>query len=157
MIEPTELRVGNYILYKDQPAMVKGVTANTVILDGVMFETGDPSFSFHYKTIYAADNSLRAIPLCDTILQGVRSRIPQNYGYAYTYYGSMATFLIYPDNEGYFIGVDFRGNLIRVTPNHINTMHQLQNIYFAQYGEDMEINENRLKQAVATAIENKEI
>lgn len=157
MIEPTELRVGNYILYNDQPVMVKGVTANTVMLEGVMYETGNPNFPFDYKPIYVADNSLRAIPLCDTILQGVRSRIPQNDGYAYTYYGSRATFLVYPDDEGYFIGVDFRGNLIRVTPNQITTLHQLQNIYFTQYGEEMVISDNRLKQAVASAIENKAI
>ena len=157
MIEPSELRVGNYILYNNQPVMVKGVTVNTVNLDGVMYETGNPNFPFDYKTIYAADNSLRAIPLCDTILQGVRSRIPRKGGFAYSYYGSKATFLIYPDDEGYFIGVDFRGNLIHVTPNHVNTLHQLQNIYFAQYGIEMDINENRLKQAVVSAIAHNEI
>lgn len=157
MIEPTELRVGNYILYNNQPVMVKGVTANTVMLEGVMRETGNPNFPFEYKAIYAADNSLRAIPLCDTILQGVRSRIPLNNGIAYSYYGTKATFLIYPDDEGYFIGVDFRGNLIRITPNQINTIHQLQNIYFAQYGVEMEINENRFRQVVDSALENKEI
>lgn len=157
MIDPSELRVGNYILYNNQPVMVKGVTVNTVKLEGVMYETENPNFPFDYKTIYAADNSLCAIPLCDTILQGVRSRIPQTNGYAYTYYSSRPTFLIYPDDEGYFIGMDYRGNIIHITPNHVNTLHQLQNIYFAQYGVEMDINENRLKHAVASAIGNMEI
>lgn len=157
MIEPTELRVGNYILFNNQPVMVKGVTANTLMLEGVMYETGNPNFPFDYKPIYAADNSLQPIPLCDTILQGVRSRVPRKSGFAYSYYGSRPTFLIYPDDKGYFIGMDYRGSVIHVTPNHVKNLHQLQNIYFAQYGVEMDIHENRLKQAVASAIVYKEI
>lgn len=157
MIEPSELRVGNFILYNNQPIMVKGVTANSVMLDGVMYETGNPNFPFDYKRIYADDDSIRPIPLSDTILQGIRSRVPRKNGYAYSYYGGKATFLIYPDSQGYFIGMDYRGNVIHITPNHVNTVHQLQNIYLAQYGIEMDINERHLSRAVSSAIDYGEI
>lgn len=156
MINPNELRVGNYVLYNNEPVMVKGVTANAVMLDGVMYDTGNPNYPFDYKHIYAGEDCVRPILLCDTMLQKIRSRIPTKGGYAYTYYTSKATFLIYPDTDGYFIGMDFRGNIIHVTPHKMNYLHELQNVYFAQYGSEMDIDNRILARAVVSCIGNGE-
>ena len=69
---------------------------------------------------------------------------------------SKATFLIYPDTDGYFIGMDFRGNIIHVTPHKMNYLHELQNVYFAQYGSEMDIDNRILARAVVSCIGNGE-
>ena len=35
MINPCELRLGNYVLFNKQPIMIKGVTTNAVMLGGI--------------------------------------------------------------------------------------------------------------------------
>ncbi len=153
MINPRELRIGNYVLYNNQPIMVKGITTNTVMLDGIMYDTGNPNYQFDYKRIYAGEACIRPIPLCDTILQKIRSRIPAKGGFAYTYYPSKATFLINPDSNGYFIGMNYGKNVIHVTPHKLINLHELQNVFYSQYGSEMEIDERILVHAVASAIE----
>lgn len=141
MVNPSELRVGNYVLYNNQPVMVFGISVNAVMLNGFNQE------------IAVNESIIRPIPLVDTILQKVRSRIPSPEGLAYSYYGAKATFLIYPEHNGCFIGLNNRGKVFRVTPHIINYLHQLQNIFYAQYGVEMEINEGVLSRAVAMALE----
>lgn len=136
--------------------MVKGVTENTVMLDGVMRSTGNPSFPFDYKPVFAGEDSICPIPLCDTILQKIRTRIPTKSGFVYSYYPTKVTFLIYPDSNGYFIGMDNRGHVIHITPHKLNFLHELQNVYFSQYGIEMDIDSRILTRAVASAIEDGE-
>ena len=63
MVETSELRIGNYILYHNILARVQGVSDDSVLIDGV--------------AIPANDAIVRPITLCDTILQKVRQRIPK--------------------------------------------------------------------------------
>jgi len=144
MVETSELRIGNYILYHNILARVQGVSDDSVLIDGV--------------AIPANDAIVRPITLCDTILQKVRQRIPKPESYCYFYYRNKQTFLIYVDDaDNYYIGLNYQGDVCRITPNPIVYLHQLQNIYFAQYGAEMDINERILFDSVETAFQNGEI
>ena len=154
MINPSELRIGNYILFNKQPIMVKGIKANAVMLDGVMCSAENPNCPFEYQLINAGDDRLQPIPLIDGILQEIRTRIPMNGGCAYQYYGSKATFLIYKDDEGYYIGMNYMDQVFRVTPQPLLYLHQLQNIYFSQYGGELDFNERLLSISIRNAVEN---
>lgn len=76
----------------------------------------------------------------------------------YLYYKNRPTFLIF-ENEGggYYIGMNYEDDVVRITPNPIVYLHQLQNIYFAQYGIEMDINVKVLFDSIETALENGEI
>lgn len=144
MVETSELRIGNFILYHNILARVQGVSDDSVLIDGV--------------AIPANDAIVRPITLCDTILQKVRQRIPKPESYCYFYYRNKQTFLIYVDDaDNYYIGLNYQGDVCRITPNPIVYLHQLQNIYFAQYGAEMDINERILFDSVETAFQNGEI
>lgn len=153
MINTQELRIGNYVFYKDQAILLKGVKENTVFLDGVLVETYNLNQPYDYKPISADDACLRPIPLCDAILQKIRLRMPIEGGYCYTYYKNYPSFLIYMNNNnGYYIGLNYQGEVCRVTPGPLYYLHQLQNIYYAQYGIEMDVSEKILKQSVQNAI-----
>ena len=154
MVNPSELRIGNYILFNKQPTMVKGVTANAVMLDGVMLQPENPNSPYEYQLINAEDDRLQPIPLIDDILQKIRTRIPLNGRKAYKYYGTKATFLIYEYEEGYFIGMNYRNQVFRVTPRSLYYFHQLQNVYFAQYGDEFDFNERMFTMSINNAIED---
>lgn len=144
MVVTNELRIGNYILCNNMLARVDGVSEDSVLIDG--------------NAIAANDAAIRPITLCDTILQKVRQRIPKPDGYCYFYYRNKQTFLIYVDDDGsYYIGLNYQGDVCRITPNPILYLHQLQNIYFAQYGMEMDINERGLLESVETALRNGDI
>ena len=144
MVKTKELRIGNYILCNNMLARVDGVSEDTVLIDG--------------NAIAANDAAIRPITLCDTILQKVRQMIPKSDGYCYFYYRNKQTFLIYVDEDGYYyVGLNYQGDVCRITPNPILYLHQLQNIYFAQYGMEMDINEKALLESVETALRNGDI
>lgn len=156
MVKTTELRIGNYILFNKQPIMVKGITANAVMLDGVMYETGNPNSPCEYRLIPADDARLEPMPLIDDILQKIRTRIPMSGKRAYKYYGTKATFLIFEDEDsgGYYIGMNYMDQVFRVTPQPLYYFHQLQNIYFAQYGDEFDFNERLLSLSVKNAVDD---
>ena len=133
--------------------MVKGITANAVMLDGVMCSTDNPNYPFEYQLINAGNDRLQPIPLIDDVLQKIRTRIPMNGEYAYQYYGSKATFLIFKEDEGYYIGMNYMDQVFRVTPQHLFYLHQLQNVYYAQYGSELDINERLLSISIRNAVE----
>lgn len=138
MVETSEFRVGNYILYNNMPAMVQGMSEDSVLING--------------NAVTANDASIRPIRLCDAILQKIRQRIPKPDGYCYFYYRNKQTFLIYvDDDDNYYIGLNYQGDVCRIMPNPIVYLHQLQNIYFAQYGIEMDINERILLNCVEIA------
>lgn len=144
MVETSEFRVGNYILYNNMPAMVQGMLEDSVLING--------------NAVTANDASIRPIRLCDALLQKIRQMIPKPDGYCYFYYRNKQTFLIYVDDDGsYYIGLNYQGDVCRITPNPILYLHQLQNIYFAQYGMEMDINERGLLESVETALRNGDI
>ena len=144
MVETSEFRVGNYILYNNMPAMVQGMSEDSVLING--------------NAVTANDASIRPIRLCDAILQKIRQRIPKPDGYCYFYYRNKQTFLIYVDDvDNYYIGLNYQGDVCRITPNPIVYLHQLQNIYFAQYGIEMDINERILLNCVEIALRNGEL
>lgn len=144
MVETSELRIGNYILYHNILARVQGVSDDSVLIDGV--------------AIPANDATIRPITLCDTILQKVRQRIPKPEGCCYFYYCNKQTFLIYvDDDDSYYIGLNYQGDVCRITPNPIVYLHQLQNIYFAQYGVEMDINVKSLFDSIETVVDNGEL
>ena len=153
MIDIQELRIGNYVLYNDQMVLVKGGTENNVFLDSVLVDTYNLNHPYDYKPISADDDCLRSIPLCDAILQKIRQRMSISEGYCYTYYKTYPTFLIYLNgNNGYYIGLNYQGEVFRMTSSPLYYLHQLQNIYYAQYGIEMDVNERILKQSVQNAI-----
>ena len=144
MVETSELRVGNYILCNNMLARVQGVSYDSVLING--------------NPIAANESIIRPITLCDTILQKIRQRMPLPDGLRYTYYKNWTTFMIFENEDGgYYIGLNYQGDVCRITPNPILCLHQLQNIYFAQYGEEMEINERILFDSVETALQNGEL
>ena len=156
MITPSELRIGNIILFNGEPVKVMGIQSGTVMLEGVMYETGNPNFPYEYRQIPADDASLEPIPLIDDILQKIRTRIPMNGKRAYKYYGTKATFLIFEDEDGggYYIGMTYMDQVFRVTPQPLYYFHQLQNIYFAQYGDEFDFNERLLSLSVKNAVDD---
>lgn len=154
MINTSELRVGNYILYNKQLIMAKGITENAVMLEGVMCDTGNPNFPYEYKLIPSSNANIQPILLNDDILQKVCGRIPMGDSYAYKYYGTKATFLICKDKEGFFIGMNYMDNFFHITPCHLEAFHQLQNIFYAQYGLEIEINEGILRRYIGNAVES---
>ena len=144
MVETSELRVGNYILCNNKLAMVQGVSNDSVLING--------------NSIAANESIIRPITLCDTILQKIRQRMLLPVGLRYTFYKNRPTFMIFENEDGgYYIGMNYQGDVCRITPNPILYLHQLQNIYFAQYGAEMGINERNLFDSVETALKNGEI
>lgn len=137
MINTHDLRIGNYVLFNNHPVMVQGVTTSEVLIGGV--------------SIVATDSKVRPISLCDFILQNIRQRIYEEGRICYTYHKN-STFMIYNnDNGSYFIGLNYRGDVCHVTTTPILYLHQLQNICYAQYGEEMIIDEKALMLGVANA------
>ena len=153
MIIPRELRVGNFILFNKQLIMVKGVTENAVMLNGVLCSTDNPIFPNEYQLINAADDRLQPIPLIDDVLHKVRTRIPINGRYAYQYYNKSATFLIFEDAEGFYIGMNYMDQVFRMTPQRLVYFHQLQNVFFAQYGAEFDFDERLLSISINKAVE----
>lgn len=137
MIDTHDLRIGNYVLFNNHPVIVQGVTTEEVLIGGV--------------PIAATDSKVNPIPLCDFILQNIRQRIYEKSRICYTYHKN-STFMLYNnDNGSYYIGLNYRGYVCHVTTTPILYLHQLQNICYAQYGEEMIIDEKTLVQCVANA------
>ena len=139
MINTSELRIGNIILYNGQPIVVKGVMEDFVLLEGIVRNAND-GVQNEYKPIPANDSSLEPLPLNDFLLEQLgKGKYPIGGIMRHMYHRSSSTFLIYADNDGYFIGVPGQGRPSYLTPGHIWFLHQLQNIHYAQYGEEIDI------------------
>lgn len=151
MIDTSELRIGNIILFGGAPVVVKGIQTNTVLLDGVMRPAPD-GINIEYNPIPANEDIVQPLPLCDFLLESMkRGRIVNRYGVQHPYNLRSSTYLICEDEEGYFIGLLKKDGPIHITPNHFHCFHQLQNIYYAQYGEEFDVSEQDVKIAWRTA------
>ena len=151
MINTSELRIGNIILFNGEPIVVKGIHTNTVLLDGVMRKAAD-GINIEYNPIPANDERLQPLQLSDFLLESMkRGRIDDGFGVQHPYNPRSSTYMICQDDEGYYIGMFKEDGPIHITPHHLHYYHQLQNIFFAQYGEEFGINEHDVKIAWCTA------
>ena len=62
MINTSELRIGNIILFNGEPIAVKGIHTNSVLLDGVMRPSVN-GIDFEYNPIPAKEDCLQPLPL----------------------------------------------------------------------------------------------
>ena len=142
MINPQELRIGNFILFNGEPTMVKGILADAVMLDGTMPLEGDGTYEEHI-TIPANNDSLKPLPLSGTLLEALRKgRWEDDFGIQYQYHSRSGHYTIRKDEDGYYIGMYKSDGPVHITPGHILYLHQLQNIHFAQYGYEMDVHEH---------------
>lgn len=142
MISPTELRLGNIVLFDGTPAVVKAVTEHSVFLEGCLADSGVDG----YQSVSVDDDRLQPVPLSDTLFAIIgKYRMDDEFGVQYQYYQNRSTYTVREDEEGYYIGLYTKDAPIHVTPNHFHSLHELQNIHFTQYGEEMEINLKWLK------------
>ena len=90
--------------------------------------------------------------LYEKYLKNLCGRISLNGLYAFNEYGARVTFLIYEDEEGYFIGMNYMDSVFHITPCHLQSFHQLQNVFFAQYGFEMDIDAIILRRCINNAV-----
>ena len=148
MIDPKEFRIGNYLLLSDNLLRVSEIAVGHICVNGVYRPTDNPQFPIEYNPISFDDPNLHPFWLTDNVFRMITNVIPTSHGSAYRFSRS-ATYLIYPDGEGdYFVGLDNKGELQRVTPTAFNTLHALQNIYYAMYGDEMPTEEGNLINAL---------
>lgn len=146
MINPSELRIGNVILFNNQPITVHGVRTNGVMLDGVLYNTGDPLHQLDYEFIYAEDQRLQPLILEDILLEQIFGIYQVNNRGVFTYHRpNNGTYFINREEDGYSIGLYVDDQLIHITPFHFRYYHQLQNIHFAQYGEELDVDFETLR------------
>lgn len=150
MINTSELRLGNIILFNGEPVKVKGIHSNSVLLDGVMRPAAN-DMGVEYNPVPANEDSLQPLPLSDFLLESMkRGRMMIGDSVQHPYHLGSATFTICSDDEGYYIGMSASGQPAHITPNHFYYYHQLQNIYFAQYGKEFGVSEQDIKIAWRT-------
>lgn len=148
MIDPTELRIGNIILFQNEPAKVLGILSGSVLLDGVMRPSGN-GIDIDYNPIPASENALQPLPLNDFLLESMRKG--KFVGYSgviqHQYHQRSSVYTIMSDGDGYFIGMEKEDGPVHITPCRFYFFHQLQNIHYAQYGEEIDISEQNVKTA----------
>ena len=122
-----------------------GVQTGTVLLDGVMRQSAN-GIDIE-DTIPASEDALQPLPLNDFLLESMRKG--KFLGYAgmiqHQYHSGGSAYFIMCDEEGYFIGMERGDGPVHITPCHFYYFHQLQNIHFAQYGEEIDISEHDVK------------
>lgn len=146
MIEPKELRLGNIILFNGEPIKVMGIQTGTVLLDGVMRQSAN-GIDIEYNPIPAREDVLQPLPLNDFLLELMnKGKFPGYSGvFQHQYHSGGSAYSIMSDKEGYFVGMERGDGPVHITPCHFYYFHQLQNIHFAQYGEEIDISEHDVK------------
>lgn len=148
MIDTTEIRRGNILLLSDNIVQVAEIAADHVCFEGIYRPTNNPQYPFEYNPISAADANLQPYDLTEERMRILLGIIPTEHGHAFRFTRT-ATYLIYPDGEvAFFVGLDNKGQLQRVTPKPFSTLHELQNIHFSMYGTEIEIDDVRLSTAL---------
>lgn len=152
MIETKELRLGNIILFKGEPVKVMGVHTGTVLLDGVMRQSAN-GIDIEYNPIPASEDVLQPLPLNDFLLETMGKGRFRGYSgvVQHQYHSGGSAYFIMSDDEGYFVGMERNDEPMHITPCRFWYFHQLQNIHFAQYGTEIDINEHVVKIAWRTA------
>ena len=148
MIDTKELRRGNILLLSGNIVRVAEIGTGHVCLKDINRPTDNPQYPFEYNPISAADVNLQPYNLTEERMRILLGVIPTEHGLAFRFTRT-ATYLIYPDGEGaFFIGLDNKGQLQRVTPKPFSTLHDMQNIHFSMYGIEIEIEDVRLSTAL---------
>lgn len=152
MIETKELRLGNIILFNGEPVKVMGIHTGSVLLDGVLRPAAN-GIDIEYNSIPASEAVLQPMPLNDFLLETMGKGRFRGYSgmIQHQYHAGRSAYFIMSDDEGYFIGMERGDGPIHITPCHFYYFHQLQNIHFAQYGEEIDIGEHDVKMAWRTA------
>lgn len=151
MINSLELRIGNIILFNGEPIVVKGVLPDVVYLDGIVRQSTVGN-GVEFIPILTSDASVQPLPLNDFLLEQMgRNRIVDRNGKRHVYYVRSSNFFIFKESDGYFIGMCNSVGPILITPGKFYYYHQLQNICFSQYGNEIDISEKAIKLAWSTA------
>lgn len=132
MINPSELRIGSIVLLNGIPTEVQGIGPNGKLLNG--YQDGD---------------SIDPFPLNDFILEQLLGKYTINKKKVFNYYKNSTYFVAY--EEGYFVGMYDGSKLIHLTPCRIHYLHQLQNIHFAQFGNELGLTMNKVIRVWNTA------
>ena len=126
---------------------MKGIHTGTVFLEGVMRPSAD-DIHIEYNPIRACDDFLQPLPLSDAFFESLKlGKWEDQFGYQRQYHGSSSTYTIRVDEDGYYIGMIRHDGPIHITPTRFKAIHQLQNIHFAQYGEELSISYQDVKTA----------
>lgn len=148
MIDPKELRLGNIILFNGEPVKVMGLHTGTVLLDGVMRPSVN-GIDVEYNPIPASEEAVQPLPLNDFLLETMGKG--KFVGYSgveqHQYHQRSSVYTIMSDGDGYFIGMEKEYDPVHITPCRFFFFHQLQNVHFAQYGEEIDISEHDVKTA----------
>lgn len=152
MVDTKELRLGNIILFSGEPVKVMGIQTGFVLLDGIMRPSAN-GLDIEYNPIPANEDVLQPLPLNDFLLETMgKGRFSFYSGIIqHQYHLGRSAYSIMSDEEGYFIGMERDDGPIHITPCHFFYFHQLQNIHFAQYGEEIDISEHDAKRAWRTS------
>lgn len=152
MIETRELRIGNIILFQGEPVKVMGIHTGSVLLDGVM-RRSDNGIDIEYNPIPAQEDILEPLPLNDFLLETMGMGRFRGYSgvILHQYHQGSSIYSIMSEEEGYFIGMEKEDGPVHITPRHFYFFHQLQNLHFSQYGEEINIGEEDVKRAWRTA------
>jgi hypothetical protein len=145
MVNLKELRIGNIILHNGQPAEVLGVGPKGLLING--HKDGD---------------SLEPLPLSNYLLEQLLGKYPVNGKRVFCYYKSTYfldyeeqkdwTGNIYQEYSGYYVGMYDKSQLIHVTPHHFHFYHELQNVYFAQFGTEIGVSFDKITRVWINAI-----
>ena len=71
MIDTQELRLGNIVLFKGEPVIVKGIHTGMVFLNGVMRPSVD-NIHIEYTPIPASEICLQPLPISDFLLESMK-------------------------------------------------------------------------------------
>ena len=137
-IKASELRFGNLIKYYDELVEVYGVKGLYVII--AVEENGEVK----EQSILAP--AFEPIPLTPEILEKcgfVKSKSDKDDNEDHYVYGNQVAnnFSLYFDTDHWEIAQEWNDSRVYFYFwNHINHLHQLQNLYFALTGEELKIN-----------------
>lgn len=132
MIQPNELRIGNWVLEGGEPSLIYSLS-----IGGLTFHKVN-DINIHNETLLVLEtheDRFAPIPLTPEILEQCGVAVFDNKPGVFILPNS--PFLI-TEGEGYYslsIGVGLHQHLIRIFD-----LHQLQNLYFALTGRELEVN-----------------
>nr|DAT61947.1 MAG TPA: hypothetical protein [Caudoviricetes sp.] len=145
MIDTNDLKLGNYVAFEKSNGSFELVQVNSVFRSGISFdgfirETGNPDYPYEVKI--KPREELMPVPLNDNLIAyGLcLVKYPNNGETRFFFSGKRSTYFLGKDYESgkYFIGIDFRGEVIHCV-NNLEYLHELQNAYYSIYRSEMDI------------------
>ena len=145
MIDTNDLKLGNYVAFEVSNGSIELVQVNSVFrsgisFDGFMRETGNPNYPYEVKIKPCEE--LIPVSLNDNLIAYGLSfvKLLNNGETRFFFSGRKSTYFLGKDHESgkYFIGIDFRGEVIHCV-NNLKYLHELQNAYYSIYRSEMDI------------------